>query len=291
MFAGERPFKCTECSAAFAQRNYLKDHLRTHTGEKPFQCDICQMCFSQRTSLRLHKKSHLNPQNKRGARGVGGSRGSGRWRKEGSTLDRMISTLAQNKQRKTKQAKEQAEALGKRIKAHSESGKIKSGSESKNSANDVMDEKLLNSDGKRNSPKLLKGKIGVASANSFEPNVPPVKSNLLVPLEKSKSLVAVEKTKSLVSTENSKSLSLLPLEKTKSLMSMEKTKLLITVEENKSDRSGSRSSSPVTVSNDESLSFDDKRGRRAIRKPASPIKLKLKVPQASPTKHSKKNTN
>lgn len=217
LFSGERPFKCTECSAAFAQRNYLKDHLRTHTGEKPFECDICHMFFSQRTSLRLHKKSHLNPHPKKS---------SHRTRKEGSTLDRMISSLAKKKQRKSKLAREAAEAREKKIRAELEASKVAS-----KDAKQEVDAQVKNAT--RNSTRILRGK-GSALATK-----------------------AVAEADTVLEMD---------VDDMDAAQSKEKTK--------------ARPKSPTAKEDLDTLHSPGKRARKIGRKPSTPIKLKLKVPQS-----------
>ena len=60
-------------------------------------CNICKASFSQRTSLRMHKKNHMNPAPRKPAVKV---------KKEGSTLDRMISSFGRNKTEKSRQARQ-----------------------------------------------------------------------------------------------------------------------------------------------------------------------------------------
>ena len=55
---GEKPHRCSVCSAAFAQKGSLTQHIRTHTGEKPYQCEICEKRFLLSSSLQAHKRKH-----------------------------------------------------------------------------------------------------------------------------------------------------------------------------------------------------------------------------------------
>lgn len=54
---GLRPYIC-ECGNAFARKNYLIAHIRTHTKERPFGCVVCGVRFSQRGALTMHLKKH-----------------------------------------------------------------------------------------------------------------------------------------------------------------------------------------------------------------------------------------
>jgi len=52
---GERPYKCTYCDKAFADKSNLRQHAKIHTTkEKLFQCAICQKTFAQRRYLMKH---------------------------------------------------------------------------------------------------------------------------------------------------------------------------------------------------------------------------------------------
>lgn len=58
VFSGDRPFKCTECSASFKQRPHLKYHELTHTDTKNFSCGDCDKSFRTKSKLRAHAISH-----------------------------------------------------------------------------------------------------------------------------------------------------------------------------------------------------------------------------------------
>lgn len=52
---GERPYKCSYCDKAFADKSNLRQHAKIHTTkEKLFQCQICQKTFAQRRYLMKH---------------------------------------------------------------------------------------------------------------------------------------------------------------------------------------------------------------------------------------------
>lgn len=76
---GDRPFKCTACDSAFADKSNLRKHFRIHSvssliyslilcrdfhlyscqGEKPFQCNECEKSFNQKSSLTCHRRTHV----------------------------------------------------------------------------------------------------------------------------------------------------------------------------------------------------------------------------------------
>lgn len=53
-----KPYKCTQCSKAFANSSYLSQHTRIHLGIKPYRCDICQRKFTQLSHLQQHIRTH-----------------------------------------------------------------------------------------------------------------------------------------------------------------------------------------------------------------------------------------
>ncbi|WAR18152.1 ZNF91-like protein [Mya arenaria] len=48
----KKKHKCRICGRGFARRQYVEDHLRTHTGEKPFKCSVCGKCFGKKSTLK-----------------------------------------------------------------------------------------------------------------------------------------------------------------------------------------------------------------------------------------------
>ncbi|CAG5111162.1 Oidioi.mRNA.OKI2018_I69.chr2.g5496.t1.cds [Oikopleura dioica] len=54
----EKPFKCTLCEYASADKSNFCRHMRTHTGEQPFSCDICGKAFGSSSNLKRHEFSH-----------------------------------------------------------------------------------------------------------------------------------------------------------------------------------------------------------------------------------------
>ena len=58
MHTGEKPYKCNQCPAKFAESGDLTKHKRVHTGEKPFNCK-CGKSFRDRSNLKSHMKRSL----------------------------------------------------------------------------------------------------------------------------------------------------------------------------------------------------------------------------------------
>ncbi|XP_017871316.1 PREDICTED: zinc finger protein 33A isoform X2 [Drosophila arizonae] len=46
--------RCGYCGKTFGRRQWLEDHERVHTGERPYKCDQCHATFAQRANLRSH---------------------------------------------------------------------------------------------------------------------------------------------------------------------------------------------------------------------------------------------
>lgn len=56
---GEKPFKCSQCSASYIHGRDLRRHNRVkHEGETPFACEVCHKVFSRKYSLGKHLKTH-----------------------------------------------------------------------------------------------------------------------------------------------------------------------------------------------------------------------------------------
>uniref|UniRef100_T1JKT8 C2H2-type domain-containing protein n=1 Tax=Strigamia maritima TaxID=126957 RepID=T1JKT8_STRMM len=53
-----KPYKCSQCSKAFANSSYLSQHTRIHLGIKPYRCEICQRKFTQLSHLQQHIRTH-----------------------------------------------------------------------------------------------------------------------------------------------------------------------------------------------------------------------------------------
>lgn len=53
-----KPYKCLQCTKAFANSSYLSQHMRIHQGDKRYSCDICSRKFTQLSHLQQHKRTH-----------------------------------------------------------------------------------------------------------------------------------------------------------------------------------------------------------------------------------------
>ena len=68
---GEKPYKCDQCSSAFAEKINLIRHIRLHNGlfnrfnwncsnvgDKPYKCEQCPMYFARKSNLTRHILIH-----------------------------------------------------------------------------------------------------------------------------------------------------------------------------------------------------------------------------------------
>ena len=62
---GEKPCGCSHCAKKFSDVGVRTRHMRTHTGEKPYGCSYCAKKFSQPGSRNRHEKNVHKEQNKR----------------------------------------------------------------------------------------------------------------------------------------------------------------------------------------------------------------------------------
>ncbi|KAK4301627.1 hypothetical protein Pmani_026231 [Petrolisthes manimaculis] len=53
---GERPYKCTDCAAAFRSKGDLRSHRKLHTDERPYACYRCAKFFKTNQYLQKHLK-------------------------------------------------------------------------------------------------------------------------------------------------------------------------------------------------------------------------------------------
>lgn len=58
IYAGDRPFQCSQCGVSFTQKGNLLRHIKLHTGEKPFKCPFCSYACRRRDALTGHLRTH-----------------------------------------------------------------------------------------------------------------------------------------------------------------------------------------------------------------------------------------
>ncbi|KNC99362.1 uncharacterized protein SPPG_05607 [Spizellomyces punctatus DAOM BR117] len=81
-----RPFRCSQCSAAFNRRHDLSRHVRIHEGIRPYFCTQCGRGFSRQDALARHHanaRGTCRPHTPMDQRRASGSMGEGEERRYG----------------------------------------------------------------------------------------------------------------------------------------------------------------------------------------------------------------
>lgn len=60
---GATRFACIRCNKTFAQKSYIKEHMKIHTGEKPYSCKVCGRSFRNNYMLKVHMRLHTGEKN------------------------------------------------------------------------------------------------------------------------------------------------------------------------------------------------------------------------------------
>jgi len=51
---GDKPYTCTFCDAAYADKKRLQEHILSHTGDRPYKCKFCKFRSKRKENLRNH---------------------------------------------------------------------------------------------------------------------------------------------------------------------------------------------------------------------------------------------